>query len=77
MEEKNKKKELEETVDKSGILDGIVAKITSRKLLVWSFATYALFTSSIDSSDWVAISLAYIGSQALVDLAAKWRSAGQ
>jgi len=75
--------ELEEKVDsliaradKDGIADNIISKISSRKLLVWTVASVALFMSQIQSEDWVAISLAYIGSQALVDLAAKWRSAG-
>lgn len=75
--------ELEEKVDslitradKDGLADNIISKISSRKLLVWTVASVALFMSQIQSEDWVAISLAYIGSQALVDLAAKWRSAG-
>ena len=63
-------------VDKDGLADNIISKISSRKLLVWTVASVALFMSQIQSEDWVAISLAYIGSQALVDLAAKWRSAG-
>ena len=75
--------ELEEKVDsliaradKDGLADNVIGKISSRKLLVWTVASVALFMSQIQSEDWVAISLAYIGSQALVDLAAKWRSAG-
>jgi len=28
---------------------------------------------SLTSSDWVAVTLAYIGSQALVDLAVQWK----
>lgn len=65
-----------EKLDKDGAVDGLIGKITSRKLLVWTVASVALFMSQINSEDWVAISLAYIGSQALVDLAAKWRTAG-
>ena len=30
-------------------------------------------TGSLTSGDWVAVTLAYIGSQALVDLAAQWK----
>lgn len=63
-------------IDKNGVADNWIGKVTSRKLLVWSVASVALFLSQIRSEDWVAISLAYIGSQALVDLAAKWRAAG-
>ena len=64
-------------LDNNGIADNWIGKITSRKLLVWTVASVALFLSQIKSEDWVAISLAYIGSQALVDLAAKWRAAGR
>lgn len=64
-------------LDKDGIADNWIGKVTSRKLLVWTVASVALFLSQIKSEDWVAISLAYIGSQALVDLAAKWRAAGR
>ncbi len=75
-EVKNEENKMEYNNDKKGVLDKVVSKVTSRKLLVWSTATYALLTSGIESSDWVAISLAYIGSEALVDIASKWRSAG-
>lgn len=64
-------------LDNNGIADNWIGKVTSRKLLVWTVASVALFLSQIKSEDWVAISLAYIGSQALVDLAAKWRAAGR
>lgn len=63
-------------IDKNGVADNWIGKVTSRKLLVWTVASVALFLSQIRSEDWVAISLAYIGSQALVDLASKWRAAG-
>jgi hypothetical protein len=75
-EVQSEENKMEYSNDKKGVLDKIVSKVTSRKLLVWSTATYALLTSGIESSDWVAISLAYIGSEALVDIASKWRSAG-
>ena len=82
MSEENMKKieqEIEKVVqrtDNSGFADRWLGKLTSRKLLVWTVASAALFMSQIKSEDWVAISLAYIGSQALVDLAARWREAG-
>lgn len=56
-----------------GFLDVIFARIVSRKLAVWIAATYALTVGTLTSSDWVAVSLAYIGSQAAVDLASKWK----
>ena len=56
------------------IIDKGVSKLLSRKLMVWSTATYLmLFTTSLESSDWVAISLAYIGIQGLADIATRWR----
>ena len=56
------------------ILDKGLNKLLSRKLMVWSTATYLmLFTTSLQSEDWVAISLAYVGIQGLADIATKWR----
>ena len=56
------------------ILDKTMEKLLSRKLMVWTTATYLmLFTSSLASSDWVAISLAYIGLEGLADIATRWR----
>ena len=56
------------------VLDKGLNKLLSRKLMVWSTATYLmLFTSSLASEDWVAISLAYIGIQGLADIAVRWR----
>jgi hypothetical protein len=56
------------------ILDKGLNKMMSRKLMVWTTATYfMLFSSSLASEDWVAISLAYIGIQGLADIAAQWK----
>ena len=56
------------------VLDKGINKLLSRKLMVWSTATYLmLFTSSLQSEDWVAISLAYIGLEGLADIATRWR----
>ena len=48
-------------------------KFISRKFLAWLTATGLCVYGMVTSSDWVAVTLAYIGSQALVDLAAQWR----
>ena len=60
---------------KNQILDRVLNKLISRKLMVWLTATVFMFTEStpLQSEDWVAISLAYIGIQGLADIAAKWR----
>ena len=48
-------------------------QMVSRKLLVWGTATGLLAFANLSSSDWVAISLVYIGSQGAVDLAKAWK----
>lgn len=53
--------------DPKGIVDKNIAKIVSRKLLVWGTATVALFIGVVPSDAWVQICLLYIGSQAAVD----------
>ncbi len=60
-------------LDAKGVLDKVFGRLVSRKLAVWIAATYALCAGMLTSSDWVAVSLAYIGSQAAVDLASKWK----
>ena len=55
------------------LLDKIVGRLVSRKLLVWGTATALAIVGSVTSEDWVAVSLVYIGSQAAVDLATVWR----
>ena len=54
-------------------LDKHVNRFISRKFLAWGTATYLVLAGGVTSDDWVAVTLAYIGSQALVDLAAKWK----
>ena len=54
-------------------LDKHVERFISRKFLAWGTATYLVLSNSVTSEDWVAVTLVYIGSQALVDLAATWR----
>jgi hypothetical protein len=56
------------------IVDGIVGRLLSRKLMVWMTATYFMLVGeALTSSDWVAISLAYIGMQGVADIAATWK----
>jgi len=56
------------------VLDKGINKLLSRKLMVWTTATYLmLFTASLQSEDWVAISLAYIELEGLADIATRWR----
>jgi hypothetical protein len=53
--------------------DKYVERFISRKFLAWITATGLAVAGSLTSADWVAVTLAYIGSQALVDLAAQWK----
>tara|TARA_R110000824_G_scaffold42980_5_gene125929 strand:- start:706 stop:936 length:231 start_codon:yes stop_codon:yes gene_type:complete len=73
MGNEKKEKKLTEKRDGKGIADKLVSRVTSRKLLVWATGTYLCLAGNLEGGDWVAISLAYIGSQALVDIAATWR----
>lgn len=56
-------------------LDQALNKLISRKLMVWLTATGLMLTETLplQSGDWVAISLAYIGIQGLADIAAQWK----
>ena len=56
-------------------VDKLFTKLVSRKLMVWLTATGLMLSerTPLDSSDWVAISLAYIGIQGLADIATQWR----
>ena len=54
-------------------LDRMTEKIISRKFLAWVTATVLSLNGLLDSEDWVAVTVMYIGSEALVDLAARWQ----
>tara|TARA_R100000995_G_C3477122_1_gene121597 strand:- start:9 stop:206 length:198 start_codon:yes stop_codon:yes gene_type:complete len=56
------------------IIDKGLNKLLSRKLMVWITATgLMVFGDTLNSEDWVAISLAYIGIEGLADIATRWR----
>ena len=57
-------------------LDKHVNRFISRKFLAWGTATWLAFSNALTSEDWVAVTLVYIGSEALVDIAARWKSGG-
>ena len=59
-----------------GFIDRFVGRLISRKLAVWAVATGGLYYGMLTSSDWVAISLVYIGSQAAVDMITAYRNSG-
>jgi hypothetical protein len=49
------------------ILDLVVSKLISRKLLTFGIATWLLFAGNLDSQDWVIIAAIYIGIQGAID----------
>lgn len=57
-------------------LDKYVEKFISRKFLAWLTATYLVAIHALTSDDWVAVTLTYIGAEALVDLAVRWKHGG-
>lgn len=54
-------------------LDRNIEQFVSRKFLAWATATTMCALGSVSSEDWVAVTMAYIGTQALVDAAVKWK----
>jgi len=57
------------------VVDSLLEKLLSRKLMVWMTATVLMLIDAVplQSGDWVAISLAYIGVEGLADIATRWR----
>lgn len=54
-------------------LDRNIEQFVSRKFLAWVTATGMCIAGAVASDDWVAVTMAYIGTQALVDAAVKWK----
>ena len=54
-------------------VDTWLAKLTSRKLMVWLIATALTFTGHVSSEDWVIVSAIYIGGQTIIDGIARLR----
>lgn len=54
-------------------LDSNVERLISRKFLAWLTATTLCITGVLDADNWVAVTMSYIGTQALVDAATKWK----
>ena len=53
--------------------DRHVERFISIKFLAWLVATGLCAYGTVNSDNWTAITLAYIGTQALVDMAVKWK----
>ena len=55
-------------------IDAILNRYVSRKLMVFVVASFGLFSSTLNSSDWVTIAAVYIGTQGAIDAIAKLKS---
>jgi hypothetical protein len=51
------------------LIDGVLSKWISRKLMVFIVSAVALFLKAIESGDFMVISVIYIGTQAAADVA--------
>ena len=58
------------------ILDKILGKVVSRKLLVFATATVLLAQYGLDPDTWGMIAIVYIGGQSVIDAAKTWRHGG-
>ena len=59
----------------AAIVDTWLAKVTSRKLMVWVTATTLMGFGMIESADWIMISALYLGGQSVIDAVAKMKGA--
>lgn len=52
-------------------IDRILAKWTSRKLMVFAISAIALFTGQLDGDNWVIVSTGYIMIEGVSDIVAR------
>jgi len=57
----------------SSLLDRVLEKAISRKLLVFLTATGLMTCSTLDSETWGLIAVVYIGGQSVVDMMKAYR----
>ena len=67
------KEAIKKNVGKGSIVDRIVGKVVSRKLLVFATATVLLAQYGLDPDTWGMIAIVYIGGQSVIDAAKTWR----
>lgn len=73
-EESTRKRIVRKVKEKSeAVIDRSLHKVVSRKLLVWGTATGAMFIGMVDATNWVDISMVYIGSEAATNMVAALR----
>ena len=60
--------------EKKGIIDNVMERAISRKLLVFAVATALLYLEvGLDADTWGMIAMTYIGGQTAIDFAKTWR----
>ena len=67
------KEAIKKNEGKGSILDRIVGKVVSRKLLVFATATVLLAQYGLDPDTSGMIAIEYIGGQSVIDAAKTWR----
>ncbi len=69
MKDSNEKQE-----EKKGVVDNVMERAISRKLLVFAVATALLYLGvGLDADTWGMIAMTYIGGQTAIDFAKTWR----
>jgi len=64
----------ENKTEKKGIIDNVMERAISRKLLVFTVATALLYLGvGLDADTWGMIAMTYIGGQTAIDFARTWR----
>jgi hypothetical protein len=65
----------ENKTEKKGIIDNLMERAISRKLLVFAVATALLYLNvGLDADTWGMIAMTYIGGQTAIDFAKAWRN---
>ena len=62
--------------EKLGLLDKLLAKAVSRKLLVFGTATALMVWSTLDPETWGLIAIVYVGGQSVVDAVKTYKHGG-
>ena len=62
-----------ETINKLGIMDIILGKVVSRKLLVFGTATGMFMWYGLDPDTWGMIAMIYVGGQSVIDTVKVWK----
>lgn len=57
-------------------IDATVHRFISRKFLAWLTGCLMVGVGRIGPDEWVAITLAYVGTEGLVDAAVRWKHGG-